>query len=296
MASSYETALAAKTLADHPALCWSRMDLEQRVGFRGGRFTKVNNWLAFLIAAVATVLFYTVVIVARQFPFTHSMRGLLDSFTDRGPTPYAIVAFSWWAIAILLLKWRKLAFQKRSLTYDVVPRDHDFVLSIPTADRVIEHMHLVADDPRHFVLYNRMMIALSNMKNLGRVADLDEILRSQGEHDESSMETSYSLVRGLLWAIPVLGFIGTVLGLSEAIGGFSNVLTTATDISLVLDALKVVTAGLATAFETTLQALVAALGIQMLLTFIKKGEEEFLDQCSDYCMRRLVSRLRLSPT
>lgn len=278
-----------------PALCWARHDCEQRLGFRGGRFTKINNWLALMMAIAASILFYVVVVLSSRFTFSSYLTAITSSFTQRGPTPYVIVFFSWWALAILFLKWRKLLLQCRSLQHDVVPPDHDFVLSARTADQVVNGIHAVVDDPRHFVLFNRIMVALSNLKNLGRVTDIDEILRSQGEHDESAMETSYALARGLIWAIPVLGFIGTVLGLSEAIGGFSNVLATTSDVSLVLDALKVVTAGLATAFETTLQALVAALAIQMLLTFLKKEEEEFLDRCSDYCLRRLTSRLRVMP-
>jgi biopolymer transport protein ExbB/TolQ len=278
-----------------PPLSWARHDIEQRLGFRGGRFTNVNNWLALLLATAASVLFYVAVMFGSQYSFSRYLTGITSSFTQRGPTPYVIVFFAWWALAILFLKWRKLTFQRRSLKYDVVPQDHDFVLSVRTADQVIERIHSVVDDPRHFVLFNQIMVALSNLKNLGRVTDIDEILRSQGSHDESAMETSFALTRGLIWAIPVLGFIGTVLGLSEAIGGFSSVLATTADVSLVLDALKVVTAGLATAFETTLQALVAALAIQMLLTFQKKAEEEFLDSCSDYCLRRIVSRLRVMP-
>ena len=38
------------------------------------------------------------------------------------------------------------------------------------------------------------------------------------------METSYSVINAFVWAIPVLGFIGTVLGLSQAIGQFGGVL------------------------------------------------------------------------
>ena len=105
---------------------------------------------------------------------------------------------------------------------------------------------------------------------------MDEILRSQAEHDESSMETSYSLLRGFVWAIPVLGFIGTVLGLAVAIGNFGAVLETTTEVSEITKELKNVTGGLKTAFNTTLQALVAALAIQLWLTFLKKSEEEFL--------------------
>lgn len=271
-----------------PPLSWVRQDIEQRFGFRGGRFTRVNSWFSLLLGFAATVLFY---VVLSLFPSLW----LAQSFTKRGPTPYFIAFFSFWSLAILVIKWRKLELQRQVLRYDVVPEAPDFVLSAATADQVSDGMHAVADDTRHFVLFNRIMIALSNLKNLGRVTDVDEILRSQGEADESAMETSYSLIRGFIWAIPVLGFIGTVLGLSEAIGGFSSVLESTTDVANLVDALKIVTGGLATAFETTLQALVAALAIQLLLTVLKRGEEEFLDACSDYCLRRIVNRLRLMP-
>ena len=36
------------------------------------------------------------------------------------------------------------------------------------------------------------------------------------------MDTSYLMLSGFVWAIPVLGFIGTVLGLSDAICDFSH--------------------------------------------------------------------------
>lgn len=269
-------------------LSWSRGDIEQKLGFRGGRFTRVNNWLSFLLGAAGTIVFYVVMML---IPGTW----IAQSFTQRGPTPYFIAWLSFWSLAILFFKWRKLALQRRALQCEVVPNDHDFVLSPATVDQVSHRILSSIDDPRQFVLFNRIMIALSNLRNLGRVTDVGDILRSQGEHDESGMETSYSLVRGFIWAIPVLGFIGTVLGLSQAVGGFGSVLGNSREINQLVDSLKSVTGGLGTAFETTLQALVAALIIQILLTFLKKGEEEFLDNCAEYCLSRIVNRLRLVP-
>jgi biopolymer transport protein ExbB/TolQ len=140
-------------------------------------------------------------------------------------------------------------------------------------------------------------VALSNLRNLGAVGDVDDILRSQAAQDESQMETSYAIVQGFVWAIPVLGFIGTVLGLSMAIGSFTAVLGTGQDVSAITGALGNVTAGLATAFDTTLVALVAALVIQLLMVMTKKSEEEFLDEAMEYGLRNVVGRLRLeSPT
>ena len=44
------------------------------------------------------------------------------------------------------------------------------------------------------------------------------ILRNQADYDEEQIASSYGLVNSFLWAIPVLGFIGTVIGLRAAIG------------------------------------------------------------------------------
>lgn len=273
---------------DEVPLSWSRRDIEQRLAFRGARYTRVNNFLTCLMGAVLTIAFYAALLPLRETEWA-------KMFTDRGLVPYAICFFSAWSLSILFVKSRKLALQREALAYNVVPGDHDFVLSSATVDDVVDRIYQTVDDPKHFVLFNRIVIALSNLRNLGRVADVDDILRSQAGHDESTMETSYAVVAGFVWAIPVLGFIGTVIGLSAAIGGFGVVLETAGEIGELKMALQGVTAGLATAFQTTLQALVAALFIQLILAFQKKSEEEFLDSCSEYCVRHVVNRLRIMP-
>ena len=140
---------------------------------------------------------------------------------------------------------------------------------------------------------NIVFTTLSNLKNLKRVGDVDDILRSQAQQDEAGIETSYALLQGFVWAIPVLGFIGTVLGLSEAIGQFGGVLGSSEDLSQISSSLKNVTAGLATAFDTTLVALIAALIVQLSITFMRKEEEEFLDDAMEFGLRNIVNRLRL---
>jgi len=276
------------TTSELPPISWVRSDPEQRMAFRGGRFTRVNTWCALLLGVIFSTGFYTALYLT---PNSY----LAVTFTQRGPIPYCIAFFFFWSIAILILKFFKLRLQRRALQMVVVPENPEFVLSPLTVDDVIGRMYQVVDDPKHFTLLNRIYVALANLRNLGRVADVDEILETQAGSDESVMETSYSLLQGFVWAIPVLGFIGTVQGLSAAIGGFGSVLATTEELNQVKDALKDVTGGLSVAFETTMQGLVAALIVQLLLTAIKKSEEEFLDSCSEYCVRNVVSRLRLMP-
>jgi len=264
------------------------MDIEQRLCFRGGRFTNVNTFLAGILGTLLTIAFYGALIPIQTTPFA-------VSFRERGICPYFTMWFTFWSLAIIFLKWRKLRLQERALQFQIVPQQHDFILSAANVDVVTNAIYATVDDPKHFVLFNRIMVALGNLRNLGRVSDLDEILNSQAGQDESGMQSSYSIIGAFVWAIPVLGFIGTVLGLSEAIGQFSGVLGGASEIGQLTEALKGVTSGLATAFETTLQALVAALFIQLILTVLRKSEEEFLDACSEYCLRNIVGKLRIMP-
>lgn len=278
---------SARAAGGKDKLSWARQDIEQRLAFSGGRHTRVNTWLSALLGLALAVAFY-----ASLLPFSES--AFADSFTSNYVS-YAICYMSAWALAILFVKSRKLAFQRKTLDRDVVPTDTDFVLSSATVDLVVDRMYSMVDDPRNFLLFNRIDIALANLRNIGRVSDVDDILRSQAANDEASMETSYALVSGFVWAIPVLGFIGTVIGLSVAIGEFGTVLQASDDMEQIKGALQGVTGGLATAFQTTLQALVAALFIQLALTYLKKSEEEFMDACSEYCVRHVVNRLRIMP-
>ena len=265
---------------------WYKSDLESRLGFEGGRFTSVNNLFVMLIGLFLTVCFYAALI-----PFEGSF--FADMFTKRGPTQHATTFLTFWSTAILFMKWRKLANQRRLLNYDFIPIRPDFVLGPATVDQVLHLIYGVVDFPRKFTLTNRIVIALSNLKNLGRVSDVDDIFRSQGDTDESQMESSYTILNGFIWAIPVLGFIGTVLGLSEAISAFGGVLQGEGGMDQIKSALRLVTGGLATAFETTLVALVAAMVLQLAMTFLKRNEQNFLDDCSEYCLMKVVNRIRI---
>lgn len=269
-------------------LSWSKSDIEQKLFFSGNRFTRVNTLLSFLLAVLLSLAFYGILL-----PFPSSV--LHSKFVGQGLIPVSIVFLTSWCLTILFLKWRKLALQKQCVRLQLIPAEADFVLSPSTVDRIFDRMAELVDDPRQFILFNRISVALSNLRNLGRVSDVDEILRSQAESDESISDSSYVLLSGFLWAIPILGFIGTVLGLSVAIGKFGAVMNASGNTDALLPALQEVTGGLGIAFDTTLEALVAALGVQMLVTFLRKSEQEFLDDCSEYCTRNIVNKLRLLP-
>ncbi|WP_220498210.1 MotA/TolQ/ExbB proton channel family protein [Rhodopirellula sp. JC639] len=262
-----------------------RGDPEALFGLSPSAGTSVRTAFCGLIALILTVAFFGVLSSLPVSPFRSMMM-------DRGPTQYAAVLLGFWTVVILIFKRMKLSVQRRALDRPVVPENQRFVLTRQTAPDVLTTIHAIADFPDQFLVFRRILIALSSLKNLGRIGDVDEVLQTMADRDESASATSFGMLSGFLWAIPVLGFIGTVLGLAGAIGNFSSLLTDDSDVAGIIGSLREVTGGLSTAFETTLVALVIALFLQLWITVQKKAEEEFLDQCQDYCLNQIVSRMR----
>lgn len=270
---------------------WHRSDFEQRIGFNGGKYTDVNIWCSFIIAGVLCGLVFTIL----GFLPSHLRKSqVVALFLDRGWTPYAMTGTAILAMVILFVKSRKLAFQMRALDIEIVPRANDFNLTPETAQDALKRMYGLIDDPKRFVLFNRIERALMNLRNIGNISDVSEMLRAQAENDENHTESSYSLLRGLIWTIPIFGFIGTVIGLSGAIGTFGAVLSADATISTLKENLTPVTSNLSVAFDTTFLALVWAIIVQMAMTLLQKKEEMFLDDCRDYAHCHVTSRLRLS--
>lgn len=279
-----------KTTSERKLLDWHLGDIEQRLGFRGGKYTDVNTWFALLATALVTGAFF---IGLCHVPASVRSLKAVDMILERGWTPYAMVALFVLALTILFVKWRKLAFQEKAFDVELIPVGNSFALTSETALDVIKTLNESVDDPKRFVLFNRIERALLNLKNVGNVSDVSEMLRAQAENDESHMDSSYGILSGIVWVIPILGFIGTVIGLSGAIGGFGAVLSADATASSLRDGLAPVTSNLGIAFDTTFVALVLAMVVQMLVTLLRKREESFLDACRDYVHVNVISRLRI---
>ena len=279
--------LVEKHTQAEPELSFGRMDIEKRIGFPSGRHTTAGPLLAPLIGIILAVGFYAILALFPQARWT-------ETFTHRGPVQYAIILFMFWSAAIIFVKYFKLRLQRKALKIRLLPPDDPgFILTPDSAEQVLHNLYRSVDDPDKFLLTKRIHNALANLRNIRRIGDVADVLANEADGDEGATESSYTFLRGLIWAIPVLGFIGTVMGLSMALGSFWEVVASAGNMEELRSALQRVTGGLSTAFETTLVGLVAALLIHLLMISVKHKEDQFLDVCRDYCQKHIVSRLKL---
>ncbi len=101
-----------------------------------------------------------------------------------------------------------------------------------------------------------------------------------GVFEREYMDASYALPRFMIWAIPILGFIGTVWGISNGIAGFSNAMNNVDSVTAVSTTLKetlpIVTSSLAAAFDTTFLALLLSIPLMLMMTWFEKAEDNYL--------------------
>jgi len=115
-----------------------------------------------------------------------------------------------------------------------------------------------------------------------------ELTRHQSDLEADTAHSGYRTVRLFIWAMPILGFIGTVLGISIAVGGFSDFLTTNVsidEIDRVTAELGNVAGGLSFAFDTTLLGLLAGLVSSVASTAVQSKEERFLTGLEELGLR-----------
>lgn len=266
-------------------------DPEARLGLPSGRFTNASAASSLLLAIASLVVVYGVLFALRTRPGFSTAWEYLTGFAGI-PIPMAFLAA--WATAILLLKSLKIRAQRAALRLRFMPTDPGFTVSSATAERLIEAIETSVEEPERFMVLARVLRALKSVRNVGRVADVDEMLATRAEQDENIVEGGYTLVRGFVWAIPVLGFIGTIVGLTAAISRFGGVLgQPGLALESITAQLTEVIAGLDTAFVTTGEGLVAALAIHLLQVFVRRQDETFLDEVREATTAEIVARVRL---
>jgi len=132
-------------------------------------------------------------------------------------------------------------------------------------------------------LPRRLREALDYVSRSGSADSLEDHLKYLSDVDAARAAQGYGLVRFVVWAIPIMGFLGTVIGITVAIASLSPTQ---------MENISGVVAGLGTAFDTT----ATALGLSMVLMFLQftidRGEQQLLGRVDDAAWRALVGRFQ----
>lgn len=140
---------------------------------------------------------------------------------------------------------------------------------------------LPADDQSY--LPRRLREALDLVVRTGSADGLEDHLKYLADIDAARASQGYGLVRFIVWAIPIMGFLGTVIGITVAIASLSPTQ---------LENISGVVAGLGTAFDTTATALALSMVLMFLQFVIDRYEQQLLGRVDEAAWSALAGRFQ----
>ena len=197
-----------------------------------------------------------------------------------------------WSFAILYLKSRQLTKQKSALLLDLLPSEISEQITVPSLDAFLDNIETLPTATRESFLVNRVIRGIEHFRVRRSAAETVTMMESQSAIDAARVAGSYSVVKVFIWAMPILGFIGTVMGVSSAVAGLSSTLENAADVSAVTSSMKGVFGGLGTAFDTTLIALIMSMLVKIPASVMQKNEDALITIVDEYCNENLLRRLQ----
>lgn len=159
-------------------------------------------------------------------------------------------------------------------------------LDADEAPQLLEKLGAAAASIRHSYLGRRLADALEFVQRKGSAEGLDDELKYLSDNDAAQAHESYSLVRIIIWATPMLGFLGTVVGITMALGNLSFE-QLATDPA---KAMAPLTEGLGIAFDTTTLALTLSIVLMFIQFLIERVETQLLAIVDERAAAELVGR------
>ncbi len=133
----------------------------------------------------------------------------------------------------------------------------------------------------------RVQQLLTRQVKRGNTKGLDEDIRELAERDGDRLHDSYGLIRIAIWAMPMLGFLGTVIGIAGTLGQIdSEMLASGSQ-----EAMNRITAGLYVAFDKTAIALALTMVAMFMQFAVQRVEAGLLSQIDESVADRLIGFL-----
>jgi len=189
-----------------------------------------------------------------------------------------------WALAIIGYKTWHTRRERALLARDLV--------------NVPEGMRILPEDTREYarpiealppaeaecLLPRALLVSLYRFGATRNVQDVSEAARTVCGAEAERLDSELSMLRYIAWAIPAIGFIGTVRGIGDALGEAHRAVTG--DVSGV-------TEGLGTAFNSTLAALLISIVLMFLLHQLQLAQERLVLDSETYLDRNLIRHMQI---
>ena len=189
-----------------------------------------------------------------------------------------------WALAIMSFKANLLLSERKLLDANLISIANGMKI-LPEDTRNLERqIEILPDKQKTMVLPRALLNALRRFGTSKNIQDVSVSTHTIFDSEAERLESELSMIRYISWAIPSIGFIGTVRGIGDALGQ--------ADIAVQGD-ISGVTQSLGVAFNSTFIALLISIFLMFLVNQLQLLQERLVFDSENYANDRLIRHMKI---
>jgi biopolymer transport protein ExbB/TolQ len=188
-----------------------------------------------------------------------------------------------WAFAIMGYKAVNLSRERRLLEIDLIPIADGMRILPEDTREFARQVQALPQEQQRLLLPRVLSSALRRFASTRNIQDVSNIAHTVCESEADRLESELSLIRYIAWAIPAIGFIGTVRGIGDALAQANRA---------VQGDLSGVTESLGLAFNSTLIALLISIVLMFLIHQLQTVQERLVFDTESYFDEKLLRHMK----
>ena len=196
----------------------------------------------------------------------------------------ACMILFFWALAILIYKGVVVWRQQGQLDVDLLQLPGNMPIGPEDTRELIGRLQELPDESRDFLIPSALLDAVQRFSATRNIQDAATAVRESCETHGDRLDSELSTIRYIAWAIPSVGFIGTVRGIGAALSQAHRA---------VEGDITGVTQNLGVAFNSTFIALVLSIVMMFFIHQLQHRQERLIHDAVAYCQRNLINKLRI---
>ncbi len=188
-----------------------------------------------------------------------------------------------WALAIMGYKAVIISRERGLLDVDLVPVAEGMRILPEDTREFARQVQQLPGEQQQMLLPRALLNALRRFNSTHNIQDVSSSTNTICESEAERLESELSMIRYISWAIPSIGFIGTVRGIGEALAQADKA---------VQGDIAGVTQSLGVAFNSTFIALLISIFLMFLVYQLQLLQERFVFDTQAYCDDKLIRHMR----
>ena len=188
-----------------------------------------------------------------------------------------------WALAIMGYKTAKISRERRLLEVDLVPVAEGMRILPEDTREFARQVQALPEDRQQMLLPRALLNALRRFSSTRNIQDVSASTHTICESEADRLESELAMIRYISWAIPSIGFIGTVRGIGEALAQADKA---------VQGDIAGVTQSLGVAFNSTFIALLISIFLMFLVHQLQLMQERLVFDSENYCDDKVIRHMK----